>query len=147
MARTFRATKTRRTVNRAMSWMIRRGLVPGNSYLLTVVGRTSGQPRTVPVTLIENADGRWLVAPYGVTQWVRNVRAAGQATLERRRQIETVLLSEVGPVQAAPVLQEYLREVPIVRPYFDVRPDSPLPDFEAEADRHPVFEIHGPVAA
>jgi deazaflavin-dependent oxidoreductase (nitroreductase family) len=147
MARTYRATQTRRTVNRAMSWMIRRGLLPGHSYLLTVVGRKTGRPRTVPVTLIENADGRWLVAPYGETQWVRNVRAAGQATLQRGRQVETVWLSEVGPSQAAPVLQEYLRKVPVVRPYFDVRPDAPLHAFEAEADRHPVFEIHGPVAA
>jgi deazaflavin-dependent oxidoreductase (nitroreductase family) len=147
MARTYRATGTRRTLNRAMTWLVRRGLVPGHTYLLTVVGRRSGKPYTVPVTLIVNADGRWLVAPYGVTQWVRNVRAAGQATLERGRQIETVRLSEVGPAQAAPVLQEYLRKVPIVRPYFDVRPNCSIRAFEEEAHRHPVFEIHGPVAA
>ncbi len=147
MARTYRATRTRRTINRGMSWLIRRGLVPGHTYLLTVVGRRSGEPRTVPVTLVENAEGRWLVAPYGVTQWVHNVRAAGQATLERRGQIEAVWLSEVGPAQAAPILKKYLRKVAVVRPFFDVRPDSPVQEFEAEAHRHPVFEIHGPVAA
>ncbi len=53
-------------------------------------GRKSDQPHTVPVTLIEQDGQRWLVAPYGVVQWVRNIQAAGMATLTRGRRSEVI---------------------------------------------------------
>jgi deazaflavin-dependent oxidoreductase (nitroreductase family) len=141
MAKEYTTTTVRRLANHFVSWLIERGWFDRHSYLLTVAGRRTGQPRTTPVTLVENASGRYLVAPYGPVQWVRNVRAAGQATLRRGSRDETVRLRELEPEAAAPILRDYLRTVPIVRPYFDVRPDSALADFAAEADRHPVFEI------
>ncbi|MEQ4205056.1 nitroreductase family deazaflavin-dependent oxidoreductase [Actinopolymorpha sp. B9G3] len=141
MAKRFQQTRLRRTGNRAVTWLTRRGWIDRHTYLLTVAGRRTGQPRTTPVTLVENVSGRYVVAPYGPVQWVRNVRAAGQVMLQRGGRVEPVHLRELGPAAAAPVLREYLRTVPIVRPYFDVRPGSALADFEAEADRHPVFEI------
>lgn len=54
---------------------------PGHSplSLLTVRGRTSGQPRTTPVAIVAQDDTRYLFAPYGVVDWVRNLRAAGVA--------------------------------------------------------------------
>ena len=93
------------------------------------------------MTLVEQLPRRWLVAPYGEVGWVRNARAAGSVTLERGRRTETLRLVELGPRDAARILQRYLREVPITRPYFDVRPESSLDDFAAEAPRHPVFEL------
>jgi len=60
------------------------------------------------------------------------------------RQSETVTIVELGPQESAPVLKEYLKRVPTVRPYFDATPDSPLEVFVAEAARHPVFRIVGP---
>ena len=104
-------------------------------------GRKSGQPYSTPVTLVEEAGKRWLVAPYGVVGWVRNARAAEQVTLTRGRRFENVRILELSAEDAAPVLKKYLAQVPVVRPFFDVTPKSNLRDFVAEASRHPVFRI------
>jgi deazaflavin-dependent oxidoreductase (nitroreductase family) len=121
--------------------LLKLGLMPGPTYLLTVPGRRTGRPLSTPVTLVEQGAARWLVAPYGDVAWVRSARAAGQITLSRGRRSETVPIRELGPAEAAPVLQRYITRVPITRPYFDARPDSPLSDFISEAPRHPVFAL------
>lgn len=142
MAKTYRLTTGRRILNRLMRGLLRLGLAPRTTYLLTVRGRRTGMPYSTPVTLVVDA-GRWLVAPYGPGGWVRNARAAGHVTLSRGRRSEVVRIIELGPEEAAPVLQRYVVRVPITRPYFDVGPESPLAAFVAEAPRHPVFRILG----
>jgi deazaflavin-dependent oxidoreductase (nitroreductase family) len=127
-------------VNRLVVPLTRTPFAPPHTYLLTVPGRRSGRPRSTPVTLIEDGE-RWLVAPYGEVGWVRNARAAGEVTLARRGRTERLKIEAATPEQAAPVLKRYLRMALVVRPFFDVRPDSPLQDFAAEADRHPVFRL------
>jgi deazaflavin-dependent oxidoreductase (nitroreductase family) len=117
------------------------GVNMGTMSLLTVRGRKSGQPHTVPVILVEQDSQRWLVAPYGVVQWVRNLRAAKTATLTRGRRSEAVSVTELSAQEAAPILKQYLIHVAQVRPYFDVTRDSPLEAFEHEAPRHPVFHF------
>jgi hypothetical protein len=97
------------------------------------------------VTLVEEGTNRWLVAPYGEVSWVRNARAAGQVTLSRGRRSEAVAIVELRPAEAAPILKQYITDVPITRPFFDAKPDAPLEAFVAEAHRHPVFHI-GPVS-
>jgi hypothetical protein len=77
----------------------------------------------------------------GVVQWVRNLRAAGTATLTRGRHAEEISVTELPEQEAAPVLKQYLLKVAAVRPYFDATVDSPLESFEREALRHPVFHI------
>jgi len=67
-----------------------RGEKSGVARELLHAGRKSDQPHTVPVTLIEQDGQRWLVAPYGVVQWVRNIQAAGMATLTRGRRSEVI---------------------------------------------------------
>jgi len=121
------------------------GLGPPRTYLLTVRGRRTGQPRSTPVTLVVEGDQRWLVAPYGAVGWVKNARAAGEVTLSRGRRSETVRVAEVGPYEAAPILRRYVKDVSIRRSFFDVTARSPLDIFRAEASRHPVFRIVGPV--
>jgi hypothetical protein len=106
----------------------------------TSLQHRSGRTFSTPVILVENGE-RWLVAPYGEVNWVRNARAAGRVTLSRGRHRDQVKISEVGSQESAPVLREYLRRVRTVRPFFDVSPDSPLEAFAAEAGRHPVFRI------
>jgi deazaflavin-dependent oxidoreductase (nitroreductase family) len=147
MARTYHLSAGRRLANRLLTALLRRGVAGGMTYLLTVRGRRSGRPYSTPVNLIEHGAERWLVAPYGAVNWVRNARAAGQVTLSRGRHSETVGIRELGPEESAPVLKEYVRRVPITRPYFDATPQSPVEVFAAEAGRHPVFHIGGPVAA
>jgi deazaflavin-dependent oxidoreductase (nitroreductase family) len=141
MARAYRLGVARRIVNGIIRPLLRMGWGPARTYLLVTRGRTTGRLYRTPVTLVEQRPRRWLVAPYGEVGWVRNARAAGSVTLERGRRVETLRLAELGPRDSAPILQRYLREVPITRPYFDVTPESSLDDFAAEAPRHPVFEL------
>jgi deazaflavin-dependent oxidoreductase (nitroreductase family) len=141
MARTYHVTSKLRLANSLIRLLIRLGLAPKNTYLLTVCGRKSGKPYSTPVTLVEENNDRWLVSPYGEVNWVRNARAAGQVTLSRGRQTEVVDIVGLSSEESAPVLKKYLTQVPIVRPYFDVRPDSPIEAFTEEASHHPVFRI------
>ncbi len=141
MAKQYRLGPMRRFVNAVLRALLRLGIGPPRTYLLTVPGRTTGRPYTTPVRLIEDASGRWLVAPYGDVAWVRNARATGRVTLGRGRRSETLRVEELGARDAAPILQRYVREVPITRPYFDARPDDALERFVAEAPQHPVFRL------
>jgi deazaflavin-dependent oxidoreductase (nitroreductase family) len=141
MARPYRLGFWRRSVNRIIRALLRAGLSPPHTYLLTVPGRKSRRTYSTPVTLVEENGERWLVAPYGEVGWVKNARATGQVKLERRRRSETVGIAELSPDEAAPVLKKYLSRVPIVRPFFDVSPKSRIADFVAEAPKHPVFRI------
>ena len=141
MARAYRLGIARRIGNRIIRTLLRIGWGPARTYLLVTRGRTTGRLYRTPVTLVEQLPRRWLVAPYGEVGWVRNARAAGRVTLERGRRAETLRLAELGSRESAPILRQYVREVPITRPYFDARPGSSLDDFAAEAPRHPVFEL------
>jgi hypothetical protein len=96
----------------------------------------------VPVVNIE-ADGKgWLVAPYGIVDWVKNTRAAGMVALSRGKHSQNFALQELSPRQAAAVLKIYLEKFPITQPYFESHPDSSLAAFELDAQSRPVFELH-----
>lgn len=143
MSTTYHATFADRMAAALTRTLLHVGVKLGTMSLLTVRGRTSGQPHTVLVLLVEQDAERFLVAPYGVVQWVRNLWAAGTATLTRGRRSETISVTELPAQQAAPVLKQYLL-LPVstgVRSYFDATKDSPLSAFEREAARHPVFQI------
>ena len=142
MARTYRLGAGRRFVNRVVLRLLAIGVGPARTYVLITRGRQTGREHRTPVTLVEDAGRRWLVAPYGEVGWVRNARAARAVTLARGRRAETLGIVELGAAESAPVLRRYLREVPITRPYFQVTADSPLEAIAAEASRHPVFELH-----
>jgi deazaflavin-dependent oxidoreductase (nitroreductase family) len=138
--RQYRPSRGRHVENTVMSALVRAGLVP-RSYLLTTRGRKTGQPRTNPVVPVEHGGRRWLVAPYGPVSWVHNARAAGRVSLTRRRDTRHYTIREVSPDEAGPVLKRYVRLAPSARPYFHATKDSPVAEFIAEADRHPVFEL------
>ncbi len=123
-----------------MSPVVRRGFAGRHTYILTVRGRKTGKAYSTPVILVEDGE-RWLVAPYGEVGWVRNARATGEVEISRAGRSETLCIEEVAPGQAAPVLKQYLKSVSVVRPFFDVTPDSPLEEFATEASRHPVFRL------
>jgi deazaflavin-dependent oxidoreductase (nitroreductase family) len=140
VAKTYRLSASRRLVNAVISPLTRLGLAGRHTYILTVRGRKTGRAYSTPVTLIEDSQ-RWLVAPYGEVGWVRNARAAGKVEIRRAGRRETLRIEEVAPERSAPVLQQYLKRMPAVRPFFDVTRDSPLDDFVSEASRHPVFRL------
>jgi deazaflavin-dependent oxidoreductase (nitroreductase family) len=141
VARPYRLGPFRRLTNAALTPAIRLGLVPRQVHLLTTRGRKSGVERTTPVQLVDLDGARYLVAPYGAVAWVHNARQTGEVKLSRGRVSSVHSVEEVGPAEAAPVLQRYLKAVPVVRPYFDVTIGSPVSEFEAESRRHPVFRL------
>jgi deazaflavin-dependent oxidoreductase (nitroreductase family) len=141
MAKTYKVTPIVRFINKIMGWAIRMGYGPERSYLLTVKGRKSGRLYTTPVSLIIDDNDRLLVSPYGVVNWVKNARAAGQVTLSRGEKSETVTVTQVGPVESAPILKKYINIETFARPYFDLEPDAPIEIFIAEAWKHPVFKV------
>ncbi len=137
----YRVNLVKRIANGIMKALVRLGIKLNATYVLSVPGRKTGKTRSTPVTLVEKDGRRWLVAPYGAVEWVKNARAAGKVGLRRGRHAEIVPIRELGPEEATPVLKMYVERVPHPRPYFDNDPDAPVEAFISEADRHPVFLI------
>ena len=100
---------THNVFNRIMQGLARRGISLRGSRQLAVRGRTSGEWRTVPVNPLDLEGRRYLVAPRGQTQWVKNVRAGGDAELRLGKQIEVIHPVEVPDADKAPILREYVR--------------------------------------
>lgn len=116
-------------------------------YLLTVRGRKSGQPRTTPIVTIEQDGKRYLLAPFGAVDWVRNLRAAGVATLARGRRTEAIRATELQSGEASLVLQRGLENgkiPPFLLKYFEISAASSRADLEAAAAHHPVFLLQTP---
>jgi deazaflavin-dependent oxidoreductase (nitroreductase family) len=146
MAKTSQAPMFVRLGNALTTTLLRAGfkLVGlGNypMYLLTVRGRKSGQPRTVSIAIIERNGKRYLGAPFGAVDWVRNLRAAGEAILTRGRRSETVNALELPPREAALVLREEIKGGNPFARYFGVSAESSLEEFERAAVSHPVFVL------
>ena len=141
MAIKFKVDASRRVADAVTKAFLSLHLAPKGYYLLTTIGRKSGEPRSNPVTLIEEDDRRWLVSPYGNVSWVYNAKSSGKVTLTRNGKSETVAIRECPAEQAAPVLRKYMIHVAITRPYFDVGVDSSEEAYIAEAPKYPVFEI------
>jgi deazaflavin-dependent oxidoreductase (nitroreductase family) len=118
-------------------------MVRGNYplYLFTVRGRKSGLPRTIPIVIIQQNGKRYLASPYGIVDWVRNLRAAGEAILTRGRRAETVNARELSPQEAALVLREDFKGGNPFARYFGVTANSSLEEFERAVVLHPVFVL------
>jgi len=100
-----------RAFNPLATFLLRLGVPMGFNGLLTVRGRKSGRPRTTPVAIIEHSSRRWVWAPWGDVQWVRNLRAAGRATMTvRRREIE-VVSNELDEGERVAFFRDVLRPV------------------------------------
>ncbi|MGE5335782.1 MAG: nitroreductase family deazaflavin-dependent oxidoreductase [Nitrososphaerota archaeon] len=119
------------------------GMIVGEypMYLLTVRGRKSGQPRTVAVAIMQQQGNRYIGSPYGIVDWVRNLRAAGEAVMTRGRRAETVAARELSPAEAVPLLrQEIDRGNPFMR-FYGVTRDSAQEELERTAIEHPLFQL------
>jgi hypothetical protein len=137
----YRKSIWRRGLNAVVRPLARLGLAGPRTYLLRVPGRTSGTLWSTPVSIVELEGDRWLVAPYGDRNWVKNARAAGWVELERSRRRERLSVIEPEAGDAVAVLRAYYRLNRVTRPFFDVDLDSPDSDWLAEAPRHPVFRL------
>ena len=132
---------TKRIFNPFVGWLARRGISIWGSRELRVRGRSSGEWRTTPVNPLDFEGRRYLVAPRGQTQWVRNMRVAGGGELRIGRHLEPFTATEVADADKVTVLREYLRRWKMeVGVFFDgVGADASDDEILAIADRHPVF--------
>src|SRR4051794_34272229 len=91
--------------------LLRAGVPLGPNALITVRGRTNGLPRSTPLAIIAVAGRRWIWSPWGDVQWVRNLRAAGEATLTVRGRKEKVRATELDPAERLAFFRDVLRLV------------------------------------
>jgi deazaflavin-dependent oxidoreductase (nitroreductase family) len=134
---------TRHVFNPIISLLTRAGISVWGSRQLRVRGRTSGEWRTVPVNLLTIDGVRYLVAPRGHTQWVRNLRVAGEGELRVGRRTEPFRATETPDAEKVPILRAYLKrwkaEVGVF--FGGVSAASSDEELRRIAPDHPVFHI------
>jgi deazaflavin-dependent oxidoreductase (nitroreductase family) len=134
---------TRNVFNRIVVGLTRLGISVWGSRVLEVRGRKSGEPHQVPVNLLTVDGTRYLVAPRGHTQWVRNLRVAGEGQLLLGRRHERFAASEIADTNKEPILRSYLKrwkwEVGVF--FGGVDADSPSEELRRIAPDHPIFRI------
>ncbi len=127
------------------------GFPMGPNGLITIRGRASGEPRTTPIAIIEIDGRRWVQSPFGEVHWVRNLRAAGEATItvgKRNEEVRTVELSKAEKVEFfRDLLGPYIRRMRGGRLLswilgVSVILDDPI----GSASGYPVFELHSKTA-
>lgn len=134
---------TKHVFNRLVAAATRIGISLAGSRVLEVKGRKSGEWRQTPVNLLEFEGGRYLVAPRGNTQWVRNMRVAGGGRLVLGRKVEEFKATEVPLEQAPALLRAYLQKWKWeVGAFFGgVGPDATDEQLLQIAPDHPAFRI------
>jgi deazaflavin-dependent oxidoreductase (nitroreductase family) len=140
--RGWRPTRLGRSVNRVQGWWSSLGLPPGFMATLEVRGRKSGRRRSTPVVITTVEGRRYLVSMLGPgSDWVKNVEAQGGNAVLRHGRRRRVQLTRVPSEERAPILREYVRIAPSGRQHFPLAVGAPLSEFEAIADRYPVYRI------
>jgi len=130
--------------NRAVAGLTKLGISVWGSRVLYVRGRSSGEWRSTPVNLLMFSGERYLVAPRGTTQWVRNLRAAGgQGELHLGRRVEPFRATELGDDAKPDVLRAYLKRWKMeIGVFFNgVGPDASDDKLREIAPGYPVFRI------
>lgn len=131
-----------RFINRAFGCVVGLGLGPSHIYVLEVRGRKSGKIYSTPVDLLELGGKRYLVAPRGRTQWVRNAEVAEEISLKKGSMRQKFRLRPIPDAEKPPILKAYLdnfkREV---QRYFSVPAGSPPEAFVEILSNYPAFEL------
>ncbi len=148
-SRYIKPKTTTGTFNRIVAGLTHMGISVWGSRVLYVRGRTSGEWRSTPVNLLTHDGDRYLVAPRGHTQWVRNLRAAGAGELHLGRRVERFVPTELDDADKPAVLRAYLRRWKMeVGVFFDgvdaTASDEKLLEI---APGYPVFRIRTAPAA
>ena len=130
--------------NRTFGFLVGLGLGPAYIYVLEVRGRKSGKIYATPVDLLELDGKRYLVAPRGRTQWVRNAEVAGEVSLKRGSVRRTYRLRAIPDVEKPAILKAYLDSFRgAVQRYFPISAGSPPEAFAEVASSYPAFELLG----
>ena len=134
---------TKHVFNPIVALFTRAGVSVWGSRQLRVRGRKTGEWRTTPVNLLTYEGNRYLVAPRGVTQWVRNLRAVGEGELRVGRRTEGFSATELPDEEKPPILRAYLKrwkaEVGVF--FGGVGADSSEEELRRISPDHPVFRI------
>jgi deazaflavin-dependent oxidoreductase (nitroreductase family) len=134
---------TKNVFNRLVAGLTHLGVSVKGSRVLEVCGRTSGVPRRTPVNLLVFEGQRYLVAPRGDTQWVRNLRSSGEGRLLVGRRSEPFSATELADGDKPALLRAYLKKWAFeVGAFFDgVGADASDEELQSIAPRHPVFRV------
>jgi deazaflavin-dependent oxidoreductase (nitroreductase family) len=134
---------TTHVFNQVVAGLTRMGVSVWGSRVLEVRGRTSGEPRRTPVNLLTYNGARYLVAPRGETQWVRNLRVAGDGVLIVGRRRLAFTAQELADSEKPEVLRAYLKRWKAeVGVFFDgVSATSTDDELDRIAPNHPVFRV------
>jgi deazaflavin-dependent oxidoreductase (nitroreductase family) len=134
---------TKNVFNRVVAALTRAGVSVWGSRVLEVRGRKTGEPRRTPVNLLTVDGSRYLVAPRGHTQWVRNLRARGEGRLLLGRRVEEFTAEEIADDDKPRILRPYLkrgkREVGAF--FGGVGPDASDDELRRIAPDHPIFRL------
>jgi hypothetical protein len=110
--------------------------------VLEIRGRASGQQRSTPVVIASVEGTRYLVSMLGPgSNWVKNVEVTHGHAILRQGRRQSVRLVGVPPAERAPILREYVRVATSGRHHFPVAVGAPLSEFQAIAERYPVYRI------
>lgn len=134
---------TRSVFNRLVAGLTALGVSVLGSRILAVRGRRSQEWRTTPVNLLTEGGSRYLVAPRGTTQWVRNIRIAGGGELRLGRRVEPIRVVELSDDEKPPILRAYLRRWKAeVGVFFEgTGPTASDEELRRIAPNHPVFRL------
>jgi deazaflavin-dependent oxidoreductase (nitroreductase family) len=134
---------TKNVFNPAVAMLTKVGISVWGSRILEVRGRSTGETRSTPVNVLEFDGARYLVAPRGHTQWVRNIRVAGEAKLRLGGHREPVRVEEVADADKPPLLRAYLKrwKWEVGQFFGGVGPEAPDEDLARIAPDHPAFRI------
>jgi len=146
-ARTLRVPPGMPVFNSITKFFLTAGIPLGPNGLVTIRGRKSGLPRTTPVAIIEASGRRWVWAPWGEVQWVRNLRSAGRATITVGQRKEEVTATELDATQRVGFFRDVLgplaRSTPFGAWFFRVADGIDVNKPEDAAKGRVVFELHG----
>jgi deazaflavin-dependent oxidoreductase (nitroreductase family) len=136
---------TRNVFNRLVAALTRAGISVWGSRVLEVRGRKSGEPRRTPVNLLTLDGTRYLVAPRGHTQWVRNLRIASEGALLVGRRREAFVATEVPDSEKEPILRAYLErwKWEVGQFFGGVDASATSEELRRIAPDHPVFRVAG----
>jgi deazaflavin-dependent oxidoreductase (nitroreductase family) len=135
-------TAIERMFNRTFGFLVGLGLGFSHNYLLEVRGRKSGKLFSTPVDLLERKGKRYLVAPRGRTQWVRNAETAGEITLKKGSSRQKLSLRPLADSEKPAILKAYLDSFKSeVQRYFPIAAGSPPEAFAELASSYPAFEL------
>jgi deazaflavin-dependent oxidoreductase (nitroreductase family) len=132
--------------NDAVGRLTKMGISVYGSRVLAVRGRKSGEWRTTPVNPLRVDGTRYLVAPRGNTQWVRNLRVVGTGELRIGRKAEPFSATEIADDDKPAILRAYLKRWKFeVGVFFDgVDAKAPEEKLREIAPGYPIFRVEQP---